>query len=68
MTSAATKPEIVIAKSGRKLSLVYRTRGVHFATYAELREGRTVVACTPDCPYGFRAAARADALAKAEEL
>ena len=63
-----TKPEIVVAGSGRKLAIVYQTAGVHFATYAQLRAGRTIVASTDDRPYGFVSAAREDALKLAKAL
>lgn len=62
------KPEIVVSRSGRKLLIVYRMVGQMFATAAQLRNGRTVVAETDDVPFGFYGRAREMALELAEKL
>ena len=63
-----SKPEIVVARSGRKLAIIYCMVGQHFATAAQLRSGRTVVAETDDVPLGFYGRARELALQLAETL
>ena len=65
---SALKPEVVTAASGRKLVIYYVTVGQNFATAAQLRSGRKVVAETDDVPLGFTGCARDLALKLAEAL
>lgn len=62
------KPEIVLTKSGRKLTIWYVSVGQCFGTAAQLRSGKTVVAQTETASYGFTSVCRDRALALARSL